>query len=147
MAWTVAEIGSDWDDRWDALVRNTPESGFMQSSAWSAFKRLEGYTTPRFGLFDEGHLRGGAALLDYQIYGSEGLLICPDGPILPWQDTARAREGLKLIAREAEARASKYGGLGLRIEPRLSPPRPAILRNWVRAPVDLNPAHSLVLDL
>ena len=36
---------------------------------------------------------------------------------------------------------------GLRIEPHLPPPRPSLLRNWNRAPVDLNPVHSLVLDL
>ncbi len=147
MPWTIAEIGCDWDDRWDSLVRSASDSGFMQSSAWSAFKRLEGYSTPRFGLFEEGELRGGAALLDYRNGESEGLLICPDGPILPWQDNARSREGLKAIAHEAETCATKTGGLGLRIEPRLSPPTPSLLRNWVRAPVDLNPAHSLVLDV
>jgi lipid II:glycine glycyltransferase (peptidoglycan interpeptide bridge formation enzyme) len=147
MYWNLKEIGSDWDERWDALVRATPNSGFMQSSAWSVFKRLEGYTTPRFGLFHNGELLGGASLLDYQIHGSEGMFICADGPILPWANNERAREGLRLIAREAETRALASGGLGLRIEPRLSPPTPTLLRNWVRAPVDLNPAHSLVINL
>ena len=122
MSWTTAEIGNDWDDRWDVLVRGAPGSGFMQASAWSAFKRAEGYTTPRIGLFEEGVLCGGAALLDFQVHGSEGFLICPDGPILPWHNAALARDGLRLIAREAEARASISGGLGLRIEPRVSPP-------------------------
>src|SRR5579862_7533212 len=116
MTFLLEEIGSEWDERWDALVERAPESGFMQSSAWSAFKRLEGYYTPRFGLFEYGALCGGAMLLDYQSPGTEGLLICPDGPILPWHDTGSAREGLRLIARAAEERAERSGGLGLRIE-------------------------------
>lgn len=147
MAWTLEEIGSEWDNRWDAFVRETPESGFMQSAGWSAFKRLEGFTTPRYGLFAEGELRGGASLLDYQVAGADGFTICPEGPVLPWQDNGSARAGLRLIAAAAEARSAKSGGLGLRIEPRVGLPKPALLRNWTRSPVDLNPAHSLVLDL
>jgi len=46
-----------------------------------------------------------------------------------------------------ERQAEQRGGLGLRIEPHLPPPRPSLMRNWTRAPVDLNPIHSLMLDL
>lgn len=147
MSLEIRELGPEWDAAWDSMVGQTPESGFMQSSAWAAFKRAEGYETLRYGLFKGEDLQGGATLLTYSAQGSEGILICPEGPLLPWHDTARAREGLRLIARAAERQAEQRGGLGLRIEPHLPPPRPSLIRNWTRAPVDLNPIHSLMLDL
>ena len=145
--WELKEIGPEWDARWDALAAAAPESGFMQSSAWRAFKRAEGYLTPRWGLFEAGELKGGAGMLSYPAYGNEGFLICPDGPLLPWDDLPRARAGLRCLLAAAQEWASQHGGLGLRIEPRLTPPRPSLLRNGTRAPVDLNPIHSLMLDL
>ncbi len=163
MPYILNEIGTgtEWDQPWDELVGNCASSGFMQSSAWGEFKRIEGFETPRYGLFESldtdngrtnsvdniGSLVGGGMLLDYRIHGAEGLLVCPEGPIVPWEDTERARDSLRLLSRAAEERANISGGLGLRIEPRIASPRPSLLRNWSRAPVDLNPAHSLVINL
>lgn len=147
MGLEIRELGPEWDARWDALVGQTPESGFMQSTAWAAFKRAEGYEPQRCGLFEDEELAGGASLLTYSAQGSEGFILCPEGPILPWHDPAKAREGLRLLARTVEQQAEQRGGLGLRIEPHLPPPRPSLMRNWTRAPVDLNPIHSLMLDL
>src|SRR5215831_2504139 len=143
----LKEIGPEWDERWDALAGQCAESGFMQSSAWAAFKRAEGYETLRYGLFEEGALCGGGMLLSYPAQGGEGFLVCPEGPILPWYDLERAREGLRKLQAVAQELAERKGGLGLRIEPHLPPPRPSLLRNWTRAPIDLNPIHSLILDL
>ena len=96
----------------------------MQSTAWAAFKRAEGYKTLRYGLFEGEALTGGASLLDYSAQGSEGFVLCPEGPILPWDDPTQARAGLRLLARTVEQRAEEKGGLGLRIEPHLPPPPP-----------------------
>src|SRR5204863_5674757 len=85
--------------------------------------------------------------LHYPARGSEGFLVCPEGPVLPWNDRERARDGLRKLLAVAQELAERKGGLGLRIEPHLPPPRPSILRNWTRAPIDLNPIHSLMLDL
>ena len=60
----------------------------MQSSAWAAFKRAEGYLTPRYGLFQEGELRGGASLLLYPHGRDAGFVLCPEGPVLPWEDVS-----------------------------------------------------------
>jgi peptidoglycan pentaglycine glycine transferase (the first glycine) len=147
MPLAIRELGTEWDARWDALAGQAVESGFMQSSAWAAFKRAEGYETLRYGVFDAEELSGGASLLIYSAQGREGFILCPEGPILPWHEAAQAREGLRLLARTVEQQAETRGGLGLRIEPHLPPPRPSLMRNWNRAPVDLNPIHSLMLDL
>ena len=144
---SLAEIGPEWDARWDDAAGQVIESGFMQSSAWAAFKRREGYQTVRLGLFEGEQLRGGASLVFYPAQGTEGFWICPEGPLLPWDDTSAARTGLRLILAKVEGLAEIHGGIGLRIEPHLPPPRLSLLRNWNRAPVDLNPVHSLFLDL
>ncbi len=144
---TISTVGSELDLEWDHMVSASPYSGFMQSTAWLRFKRSEGYEVNQFGLFNMGKLGGGAALLSYPSSVSEGMLICADGPIVPWESTEHSRKALKMIIGEATALADRQGGLGLRIEPRISPPRPSVMRNWSRAPVDLNPAHSLVIDI
>jgi peptidoglycan pentaglycine glycine transferase (the first glycine) len=145
--YTLGEIGQEWDTAWDTLAGEAPEAGFMQSSAWAAFKRLEGYATRRFGLFEQGVLCGGGSLLHYSLPGEPGFALCPEGPVLPWHDTARAREGLRHLLAATEQMATSESVLGLRIEPHLPPPRPSLLRNWTRAPVDLTPVHTLMLDI
>ncbi len=141
-------IDSGWDDAWDALTASCPHTGFMQSSDWMAFKRLEGFITPRFGIFDaSGTLRGGGACLFYPSHAQETMVICPQGPILPWAETEPSRHALRLLIAEVEKYVETHGGLGLRIEPRIARPVPRILRNWVRSPVDLDPEHSLVIDV
>jgi peptidoglycan pentaglycine glycine transferase (the first glycine) len=141
-------LGPEWDERWDILVGVSPASGFMQSSAWAAFKRAEGHLTPRYGLFaGDEHLIGGGSLLLYPHGREAGFLICPEGPVLAWDDVPLARAGLRLLIAQAEELARQHGALGLRIEPHLPPPRPSLLRNWSRAPIDLMPVHTLMLDL
>lgn len=147
VTWTIAPIGPEWDEAWDALAGQYAEAGFMQSSAWATFKRAEGYETLRYGLFEQDHMCGGASLLWYPAGGNAGFILCPEGPVLPWEDTARARQGLRLLAAEARQLAAQWGEIGLRIEPHLPPPRPSLLRNWSRAPVDLAPVQTLMLDL
>jgi len=143
----IAEIGAEWDAAWDTLAGQVPESGFMQSSAWAEFKRVEGYRTRRFGLFENDELRGGGTLLWYPGNGEIGYVYCPEGAVLPWEDTVRTREGLRLLLDAVQEIAPAESVVGLRIEPHLPPPRPSVLRNWSRAPVDLTPIQTVMVDL
>src|SRR5438132_12711784 len=90
-------LNEEHDAAWDALGSTTPESGFMQSSAWAAFKRAEGYRTARLGLFEQGRLVGGASLFTYPSSAEAGFVLCPEGPVLPWDDVTQARAGLRAI--------------------------------------------------
>ena len=47
-------------DLWDSLVERVPETGFMQSWAWSLFKEAEGQQVLRLGVFDGKTLCAGA---------------------------------------------------------------------------------------
>ncbi|NTV64699.1 MAG: peptidoglycan bridge formation glycyltransferase FemA/FemB family protein, partial [Oscillochloris sp.] len=76
-----------------------------------------------------------------------GLLVAPEGPLLPWEQHDLARAALRAILEAAEQAAAVYGALALRIEPRIAPPRPRVLRTFRRAPVDLVTTETLYVDL
>lgn len=119
----------------------------MQSSAWAAFKRAENYRTWRYGLFDEETLCGGGTFYAYPGAPRDGFLVCPEGPVLDWADSEGARARLRLLIDAARTIPEAQDVVGIRIEPNIPPPAPSLLRNWSRAPVDLTPIHTLVLDL
>jgi peptidoglycan pentaglycine glycine transferase (the first glycine) len=138
--------GAEWNEDWDVIAGQQATAGFMQSSFWAEFKRAEGYTPLRYGFFRDETLIGGATLLDYPAApGQPNLLLCPEGPVLPWDDTETTRNGLRQILRAAERDAGS--AVGLRIEPHLPPSKPSVLRNWQRAPLDLAPLHTLMVDI
>ncbi|KAB8140196.1 aminoacyltransferase [Chloroflexia bacterium SDU3-3] len=132
--------------RWEELVQRAPASGVMQSLHWAAWKRAQGFATLHLGLMDGQDLAGGAIF--YTAQGQRmGLMVAPEGPVLPWDDHAAARQGLGLLLAEARGRAAQLGALALRVEPRLPGPRPPVLREFRRAPLDLLPCETLYLDL
>ncbi len=143
----LGDLGAEWDDSWDRMAGQALEAGFMQSSRWADFKRREGYDTLRVGLFEGDRLVGGASLMHAHAEGQPGFVLCPEGPVLPWSDTPAARSALRLISAEVQRRTKPEEIVGLRIEPHLAPPAPSLLRNWSRAPVDLTPLHTLMLDV
>lgn len=146
-ALSLRPLDAAWNTSWDALAGQSVANGFMQSSEWAAFKRTEGYLTPRYGIFDGERLVGGSTFFLYPHGPVAGFIACPEGPVLPWEELSAARIGLRLLIAQGRALSLEYGALGFRIEPHLPPPRPSLLRNWARAPVDLTPIHTLMLDL
>ena len=132
---------------WEALAAANPAAGLMQSLHWAGFKRQLGLRTLHLGLFDGDALVGGAIGYAAADHHGASLLVMPEGPVLPWHDEPRALEGLRLLRQAAERAAPEFGALAVRIEPRLSPPRPRMLRGFGRAPVDLLPVETLYLDL
>lgn len=138
---------SDLGRAWEALAMDAPASGFMQSLHWAAFKRELGQRVLHLVLFDADRPAGG--MLGYAAPRRHvlGVIAAPDGPILPWHEPKQAREGLRLLLRAVEQHAPAIGAQSLQIEPRLVAPRPPLLRNFRRAPVDLLPTETLYLDL
>jgi lipid II:glycine glycyltransferase (peptidoglycan interpeptide bridge formation enzyme) len=141
------EPASASGEAWEALAMRTPASGFMQSLWWAEFKRRRGLRTLHLLLHDDDHLIGGMLCYAPPPRHALGLLTAPDGPILPWEDRAMAREGLCLLLAAAERQAPEWGAQALQIEPRLLAPRPPLLRNFRRAAVDLLPTETLYLHL
>lgn len=138
---------SDLGKRWELLVQTNPASGFMQSLHWTEVKRRQGLTSVHFGLFQDGELFGGAIFYAASRRNGVGILVAPEGPVLPWPDEVLAAEGLRLIMDNVEVRSRELGIMAVRIEPRLIPPPIPALREFGRAPVDLVPSETLYIDL
>lgn len=134
--WSLGHAGESWD----RLVMANPASGFMQSSAWADLKRLEGYGQQYLSLTRDGSVIGGASLLEYP---GSGIVVCPEGPVIPWEEPSVARMALRGLTDFCRAE----GVMILRIEPHLALPRPGYLRNWRPAPVSLTPEHTLFVSL
>jgi peptidoglycan pentaglycine glycine transferase (the first glycine) len=137
----------DLSKQWNALVENSPTSGFMQSLHWAKFKNHQGYRIIPIGLFQGDALVGGALGYLPEKTNGQGIICVPEGPILQWQNEQIASEGLRLIEQAMENVALEAGAMALRIEPRLNPPLDRSLRAFKRAPVDLVPNETLCLNL
>ncbi|MGV0023953.1 lipid II:glycine glycyltransferase FemX [Phormidesmis priestleyi] len=127
---------------WNALTQ-TSSSCFMQSCLWADFKELEGYQTFRYGVFSQTNLVGGCIFYYYPRPHSANLLTAPGAPVsLPGFEL----EVMPLILEKAAELAKKVGAIALRIEPLLSE-KPGYLKGFVRAPADLMPSETLLIDL
>jgi peptidoglycan pentaglycine glycine transferase (the first glycine) len=132
-------------EAWDALVVRNPASGFMQSWAWSEFKALEGFRVVRLGLFDGHVLQGGGIAYTFPSLAEAGLSAMPDGPVLDWEGPAASAAFQALVAAFRNSAAGRRA-VALRVEPRLEAV-PGPLGNLPRAPVDLVPDETLMVDL
>lgn len=129
--------------QWNQLVQTLAWGCFMQSSTWADFKELERYKTFRYGLFSGDKLVGGCIFYYYPYTSEARLLLAPGGPILP---ADLLSQGLKLFVKEVERLAASLKIIGLRIEPLWSQ-KPLDFSEFVRAPIDLIPSETLLIDL
>ncbi|MBS1989374.1 MAG: peptidoglycan bridge formation glycyltransferase FemA/FemB family protein [Cyanobacteria bacterium SZAS LIN-3] len=134
-------------ERWQELTRTNPASGFMQSLHWAEAKRRQGLTTFHLGLFEDGNLIGGAIFYSSGGRSGAGIVVAPEGPVLPWHNQRIASQGLGLLIEAVRERSQALGVMTMRIEPRLAPPVPPVLREFSRAPLDLVPRDTLYVDL
>lgn len=140
---TIRELNSQENHCWDLLIKAAQYSCFMQTSSWAEFKELEGYKTFRYGLFLNTELVGGCIYYLYPHTNKANLLIAPGGPILPEIDRT---QGMQLLLDKAKVLAQGIGAIALRIEP-LWREKPNCLKGFVRAPADLLPCETLLVDL
>ena len=138
-----SELGQQWEE----LVRNNPASGIMQSLHWQAAKRRQGLPSMHLGVFLDQRLLGGAIFYASHHKSAASILVAPEGPVLSWADRACTTEALRLMIDAAQEHANMIGAIAMRIEPRLVPPMHPVLREFVRAPLDLVPQETLYIDL
>lgn len=140
---TLKELTLSYCKLWDDLIQFKQYGCFMQSWNWADFKELEGHKTFRYGLFWENKLVGGCIFYFYPHPSPANLLMAPGGPLLP---PNLGEEGMELLTAQAAILAKKMGAIALRIEPPW-PEKPSYLNGFVRAPVDLLPSETLLIDL
>ncbi|MBW4575300.1 MAG: peptidoglycan bridge formation glycyltransferase FemA/FemB family protein [Aphanothece sp. CMT-3BRIN-NPC111] len=146
---TIRQLTLADSESWDFFVQAAPYGCFMQSWAWADFKELEGYKTFRYGLFLDTKLVGGCIFYFYPHPSKANLLIAPGGPILPCIDeliSARTQESMQMLMKQASILVKELSAIALRIEP-LWTQKPDYLTGFVRAPADLLPSETLLVDL
>ena len=115
----------------------------MQAWAWGEFKALEGYQSFRYGLFAKNVLVGGCCFYYYPCQQAASLLVAPGAPcFLPGFE----QEGMRLLIEQAKILAKQVGAIAFRIEP-LWAQKTTELDGFVRAPVELLPSETLLIDL
>jgi lipid II:glycine glycyltransferase (peptidoglycan interpeptide bridge formation enzyme) len=117
----------------------------MQSWDWAGFKAAQGQSVTRLGLFDVETLRGGAMV--YSVDSPYAPLLLPHGPVLPWRDAAAAAEGAALLSARLAEMSGAAGAPLARFEPLLEGELPAFLGKLTRAPLDLVPTPTLLVDI
>ncbi len=161
---TLRPLESGDRPRWDAWLQRQPNGHFMQSWAWSEFKALEGYHCFRYGIFapsvvlqptspdkglqplvpaGEDELVGGAIFYYYPHHHRANLLFAPGAPCF---QAGYEAAGMALLLQQAQQLAAELGAIALRIEPIASQKSDAFAA-FVRAPVDLIPSETLLIDL
>jgi peptidoglycan pentaglycine glycine transferase (the first glycine) len=142
-------LGSPLALAWNKLVATNANSGFMQSLEWANFKAQQGLNCIHLGIFEDQQLIGGGLFYCVANQGDAAFLVAPEGPVIPWQNEKLALECLTLIISYCENLAKQEGSaiIGLRIEPLLPLPLPALLREFGRSPMDLLPRETVYLDL
>ncbi|MBY0357930.1 MAG: peptidoglycan bridge formation glycyltransferase FemA/FemB family protein [Candidatus Obscuribacterales bacterium] len=143
----TVDPGSVLGENWETLVKGNPHAGFMQSLHWAEFKRKQGLASIHLGLFEEERLIGGGLFYTAANNKGAGILIAPEGPVLPWRDQLKSRQCLNLLQEAIEKNAGDYKAMAMRFEPRLEMPGPNCIQAYGRAPVDLVPRDTLYLDL
>jgi lipid II:glycine glycyltransferase (peptidoglycan interpeptide bridge formation enzyme) len=133
--------------RWEKLVQSNGACGIMQSLPWAQMKQRQGLNILHLGIFDNGELTGGAIYYMSKTQNGAGVLVAPEGPVIPWDNRQKSTQYLRLLTQAAQEYATSHGIISMRIEPRIPPPQPALLREFARAPVDLVPSETLYLDL
>jgi len=136
-------LSEEYRERWNYLLMQTPESGFMQSWEWSRFKEAEGQRVLRLGVVDNDDLIAGAMVY---CAGSHAPYLMPHGPVLAWQNEAQAKCAFDLIYDKLGKVAEQTHSPIIRIEPLLSD-IPAWMGSPVRAPLDLSPTPTLMIDI
>lgn len=142
---TVAPLRARHRAAWDTLVASHEAAGFMQTWRWSEFKALEGYTVERLGLFDGSHLVGGGVAYAFPAPADATLVAMPDGPVLDW-DGPEASAAFEALVAAIRGSAVGRRAIALRVEPRCSRV-PVPLQELARAPVDLVPDETLLVEL
>jgi lipid II:glycine glycyltransferase (peptidoglycan interpeptide bridge formation enzyme) len=143
----LRHLDADEKALWDRLVKATPESGFMQTWAWSLFKEAEGQKVLRLGVFEKDTLCAGAIIYYVPSMIGASALELPHGPVLPWQEPAKAAKAFSMILKELEKIAQEVGAPMARIEPFMRAPLPAYIGKVIRAPLDLIPTPTLLVPI
>ncbi|MFC1616065.1 lipid II:glycine glycyltransferase FemX [Patescibacteria group bacterium] len=136
---------------WEKLITTNPAVGFQQSFEWANFKKLEDWIPHHIGLFDQKNtLKGGALILQYKFPNNTNFLYIPQGPILNYQKEDELFwqwRSLEIAIHKLISQSKNNLTTHLRIEPRTHKIPEWFLSTFVKAPLNLMPKHTQILNL
>lgn len=151
MNYSTKHIGDELKAEWEALVVSNSVAGFHQSFGWSNFKRLDGWETYKIGLFNGDELLiGGVLVHQFTFKDGSNFLYIPEGPVLNfdnedelyWQWRALETALHSIVSLEPRAITTH-----IRMEPRVESVPEWFLLGWNKAPLNLQPRHTSIIDL
>lgn len=137
---------------WEQLVQKNSACGFHQSFAWSKFKQTQNWETYKIGLFSskDDKLVGGCVVYEFSFSNGTNFLYIPEGPVLNYED----EDSLFWQWRSLETAIHSLVSLTpdnhtthIRIEPRAQSVPQWFLTGFTKAPINLQPRHTQVLNL
>jgi lipid II:glycine glycyltransferase (peptidoglycan interpeptide bridge formation enzyme) len=137
---------------WEKLVKANKASGFHQSFEWAKFKNGDGWNTYKIGLFNKetDELVGGTIVTQFCFSNKTDFFYIPEGPVINYENEKAMMEQWKVLF-EALGEIIGVSDMSqtthLRVEPRVGE-RPKFLdERFVKAPLNLQPKYTQVIDL
>ncbi len=114
-SYTVVEKEGVSPAEWNRLVESSPGGGnLLQSHEWGEFKKRLGWKPVRLTLERDGAVAGSGQFLYYNTpLVPGGMLYCPKGPWLPWDDDRAVRAFFDGVVEVA----GRWGAHTVKIEP------------------------------
>jgi len=143
-----ASLKSEWED----VVKKNPASGFHQSFEWAKFKNEDGWATYKIGIFNKKNDRlvGGVVVLQFYFSNGTDFFYIPEGPVVDYGDENAMMAQWKVLfeaLNEIIGVSNKSQTTHLRIEPRVLEKPLFIDEKFVKAPFNLQPKYTQIIDL
>jgi len=143
----VLDPCSSGGQEWESLVLSNENSGVMQSLHWAKFKRKQGLDCLHLGVYAQEKLIGGGIFYTGVNSKGAGILVCPEGPVLPWSDQQLSEKALAVMLKAVSDNALRMQAMAVRLEPRIESAPVWAFRGFGRAPFDLVPRETLYIDV
>lgn len=152
MVYYCSHITNKLKEEWEKLVKENIVAGFHQSFAWSNFKQTQNWKTYKIWLFTskDDKLVWGCSILEFSFSNWTNFLYIPEWPVLDFNN----EDNLFLQWRVLETAIHSIISLNkqnqtihLRIEARTTAVPNWFLTKFIKAPINLQPRHTQVLNL
>ena len=134
---------------WDRFLLGYPHYPFHQSSSWTHFQNAIHWGNTVLGLFNGDTLVAGANVFQFSFPNKTNFLYLPDGPVLTFSDEDKLFEEWRALMPGVFSLINRGGELTthIRMEPLIPKVPDWFLSNFVKAPYNLLPAHTQLIDL
>jgi peptidoglycan pentaglycine glycine transferase (the first glycine) len=150
MTYYCKHIAKEEQEAFENLAFRNPAGGFHQSFAWAHFKRIDGWNSYKIGVYKNNKLVAGSIVLQFSFQNGTNFLYLPEGPILDYQNEENLFwqwRALQTAIHSIVDISKETITTHLRIEPRIESCPKWFLSGFKKAPINLQPKFTQVIDL